>query len=54
MLMTPRLWQRLALVHSVLVVRDARGTHDHELSQILPKLEQRKINVIGVAENFWR
>ncbi len=50
----PEVWQRLALVHSVLVVRDARGTHDHELSQILPKLEQRKINVIGVAENFWR
>ncbi|MFN3148172.1 hypothetical protein [Bremerella sp.] len=50
----PEVWQRLALVHSVLVVRDARGTHDHELSQILPKLQQRKINVIGVAENFWR
>lgn len=50
----PEVWQRLALVHSVLVVRDARGTHDQELSQILPKLEQRKINVIGIAENFWR
>lgn len=50
----PEVWQRLALVHSVLVVRDARGTHDHELSQILPKLQQRKINVIGIAENFWR
>jgi len=47
-------WQRLALMHSVLVVRDARGTHDQELSQILPKLQQRKINVIGIAENFWR
>ncbi|PQO35991.1 hypothetical protein DTL21_08680 [Bremerella cremea] len=50
----PEVWQRLALVHSVLVVRDARGSHDHELGQILPKLEQRKINVIGIAENFWR
>lgn len=47
-------WKRLALVSGVLVVRDARGTHDHELSQILPKLQQRKINVIGIAENFWR
>ncbi|WP_207397822.1 tyrosine-protein kinase family protein [Bremerella alba] len=50
----PEAWQRLALMHSVLIVRDARGTHDQELSQILPKLEQRKINVIGIAENFWR
>lgn len=50
----PEVWKRLALVHSVLVVRDARGKHDQELSQILPKLQQRKINVIGIAENFWR
>ncbi|MHC2067874.1 hypothetical protein ACYFX5_10410 [Bremerella sp. T1] len=50
----PEVWQRLALLNSVLVVRDARGTHDQELSQILPKLQQRKINVIGIADNFWR
>ncbi|QDU74007.1 hypothetical protein Pan97_10070 [Bremerella volcania] len=50
----PEVWQRLALVQGVLVVRDARGTHDQELSQILPKLQERKINVIGIAENFWR
>ncbi|MBI1247692.1 hypothetical protein GC197_07555 [bacterium] len=50
----PEVWQRLALIHSVLVVRDGRGTHDHELGQILPKLQQRKINVVGVADNFWR
>lgn len=50
----PEVWQRLALMHSVLIVRDARGTHDHELGQILPKLEQRKINVVGIADNFWR
>ncbi|MEW4564153.1 hypothetical protein AB1K70_16565 [Bremerella sp. JC770] len=50
----PEVWKRLALVHGVLVVRDARGRHDQELSQILPKLQERKINVIGIAENFWR
>lgn len=50
----PEAWHRLSLVHQVLVVRDARGTHDHELGQILPKLTARKINVVGVADNFWR
>jgi len=50
----PDVWCQLLNVDRVLIVRDARGTHDAELKRMIPDLEASRINVVGIADNFWR
>lgn len=50
----PEAWQHLPLAEGVLIVRDSRPAHDPLLRRLVSQLESRRVNIVGVADNFWR
>jgi len=50
----PNAWSRLGMVDGAMIVRDARGTHDEELERMIPRLEACRVNLVGIADNYWQ